>query len=93
MTYKEQLQKMSNEELLHEYMLNALNYEHEINIGMNQIHCREELLSRLNEAERLRDMLKLARTHINIFTPMKHRNPELEVLIEQALTTPEGDNR
>ena len=39
MTYKEQLQKMSNEELLHEYMLNALNYEHEINIGMNQIHC------------------------------------------------------
>jgi len=56
MTYKEQLQKMSNEELLHEYMLNALNYE--INIGMNQIHCREELLSRLNEAERLRELVE-----------------------------------
>jgi len=90
MTYKEQLQKMSNEELLHEYMLNALNYEHEINIGMNQIHCREELLSRLNEAERLRKALEKIKDEY-----YKEGKPIWESLIDacsiakQALTTPE----
>ena len=98
-TYKEQLQGMGDKELLELHkcpkfirldksgVKNML-----LNLG-RESEVEAELLHRLNEAERLRDMLKLARTHINIFTPMKHRNPELEVLIEQALTTPEGDNR
>ena len=80
-TYKEQLQGMSNEELIEHYRY--------MSKRKDVLMIKAELLHRLNEAERLRDMLKLARTHINIFTPMKHRNPELEVLIEQALTTPE----
>ena len=80
-TYKEQLQGMSDEELIEHYRY--------MSKRKDVLMIKAELLHRLNEAERLRDMLKLARTHINIFTPMKHRNPELEVLIEQALTTPE----
>ena len=81
MEYKEQLQGMSDEELIEHYRY--------MSKRKDVLMIKAELLHRLNEAERLRDMLKLARTHINIFTPMKHRNPELEVLIEQALTTPE----
>ena len=86
---------MSNEELLErvlsprsEYLDGSSVKNMLLNIDRQDL-SKAELLHRLNEAERLRDMLKLARTHINIFTPMKHRNPELEVLIEQALTTPE----
>ena len=85
MTYKEQLQKMSNEELIEHYRY--------MSKRKDVLMIKAELLNRLNEAERLREALEriqslsyeITKKHI-FFHPFANT---IHGIAEQALTTPE----
>ena len=90
MEYKEQLQGMSDEELIEHYRY--------MSKRKDVLMIKAELLHRLNEAERLRESLEEINTSVE---NMESKNQleslmiilQLRTIAKQALTTPEGDKR